>query len=80
VVIVLDDARAAAVLGDRNATLVPFEMMCPSEDECDEVTSTLVAREGFVRDHTFRDYYLTLDLGLEPTAKAAPPADEQPAE
>ena len=78
VIVVLDEARAARILGDRPATLVPFEMMCPTEEECVEVTSSVIVRESALESPDFINPYLTLAVGLEPSRPITPPVGEKP--
>lgn len=79
-VFVVDDESAAVVLGQRDVALAPFEILCPSDHQCAEVTTALVVRKGFLTEPEFHQW-LTLAIGLEPTdglhGRVPKPADSE---
>lgn len=64
-VFVLSPGEVAAGIGTRGTVQGTFELMCPYERQCAEVTSAFFVDPGFIDDEGFEAAF-TRSIGLEP--------------
>jgi hypothetical protein len=79
VFLILDEATAKNILGERLASLVPYEMMQVGDHDAAEITKALVLRESAIDNPKVIQLQMALAIGLYPAQPIElPPGEKSP--